>query len=68
MYSNKLDVRVFDTAAQFHEDKRRWSPLSFSFGTASGSGQTDVELSEADSRAVVPTISELEGNNEMRDN
>ena len=64
MHKYGVDVRVFDSATQFHEDKRRWSELSSSFGTVSGSGseQTDTEVSEADSRAVVPTISELEGN------
>jgi hypothetical protein len=60
-YPNELEVRVFDSAAQFHEDKKKpWSPLSSSFG--SRSRQTEMELSEADSRVVQPTISELEGN------
>ena len=61
-YQDLIDFRVFDTASEFHEDKRRWSQLSSSFGTASGrgSGQTDTEVSEADSRAV--GVSELEGN------
>ena len=64
MRSDGVDVRVFNSASAFHENKRRWSELSSSFGTVSGSGseQTDTEVSEADSRAVVPTISELEGN------
>ena len=58
-----VDVRIFDSASEYHEDKRRWSELSSSFGTASrgGSEQAEAEVSEADSRAVVPTVSELEG-------
>lgn len=60
--NGNVDVRVFETASQFHEDKRRWSQLSSSFGTASGSGQQlDVDVSEADSRAVVVPIAELGG-------
>lgn len=63
MSNDGVDVRVFDSASENHEDKRRWSELSSSFGTVSGSRseQTDTEVSKADSRAVVPTMSELEG-------
>jgi hypothetical protein len=59
-YQDLIDFRVFDTASEFHEDKRRWSQLSSSFGTASGRGSGQTEVSEADSRAVA--VSELEGN------
>jgi len=68
MHKHRVDVRVFDSASEFHEDKRRWSELSPSFGTVSGSGseQTDTDVSEADSRAVVQTIAELEGNSGVK--
>lgn len=61
MHSSGVDVRVFDSASEYHEDKRRWSQLSSSFGTVSrsGSGQTDV--SEADTSAVTMGVAELEG-------
>jgi hypothetical protein len=65
MHRNAVDVRVFDSASEFHEDKRRWSQLSSSFGTASGSGSghTDVgDVSEADSRTAMLDVAELEGN------
>lgn len=62
---DQVDFRVFDSASEFHEDKRRWSQLSSSFGTASGSGSghTDVgDVSEADSRTAMLDVAELEGN------
>ena len=61
MHSSGIDVRVFDSASEYHEDKGRWSQLSSTFGTVShsGSGQTDV--SEADSSAVMMGVAELEG-------
>lgn len=59
---NEVDAPVLGSASECHEDKRRWSELSSSFGTASGRGseQTNTEVFQADSRAVVTTISELE--------
>lgn len=65
-HNNEVDFRVFDSASEFHEDKRRWSELSSSFGTVSGresgSGRTEIgEVSEADSRTLMLGVAELEG-------
>jgi hypothetical protein len=63
-HRNDVDFRVFDSASEFHEDKRRWSQLSSSFGTASGSGSGSgrTDVSEADSRTAMLYVAELEGN------
>lgn len=67
-HRNGVDFRVFDSASEFHEDKRRWSQLSSSLGTTSGSGSGSgsgsrgTDVSEADSRAVMLGVAELEGN------
>lgn len=61
MHSSGVDVRVFDSASEYHEDKRRWSQLSSSFGTVSRSGSGRTDVSAADSSAVVMGVAELEG-------
>jgi predicted acylesterase/phospholipase RssA len=63
--NHEVDFRVFDSASEFHEDKRRWSQLSSSFGTASGSESRprDIEdASEAEYITVMLGVAELEGN------
>lgn len=60
-HSGGVDVRVFDSASEYHENKRRWSQLSSSFGTVSRSGSGRTDVGEADSSAVVMGVAELEG-------
>jgi hypothetical protein len=57
-------VRVFESAAEWKDDKRRWSGFSSLEGEIVGCG-TDVcdegVVSEADSRIVSGFVAELEG-------
>jgi hypothetical protein len=57
-------VRVFDSAAEWKDDKRRWSRFSSLDGEVVGCGSNgdgDGVMSEADSRTLVGFVSELEG-------
>lgn len=54
--NESVEVRVFDSATEFYDDKRMWSVGSSADAVGAG-----IMVAEADSRAVVGGRAELEG-------